>query len=196
AGFDGIEVHGAHGYLPDLFLWDRTSRRADAYGGALADRTRFAVEVVNALRDELGPRTPISFRFSQWKADLYDARLAHTPQELETLLRPLAAAGVVFHPSTRRHSEPAFPELKGTDAERSLVGWTKKITKHPTRLDPSASPKLLKAKVTHPTDAEIASLPTSSTNMNAANSTSPQSAAPRWPTLTSSTNSAPHATTS
>ncbi len=85
--------------------------------------------MISALRGELGPRTPISFRFSQWKADLYDARLADTPQELETLLRRLASAGVdVFHPSTRRHDDPAFPELKGTDAELSLAGWTKKIT--------------------------------------------------------------------
>jgi 2,4-dienoyl-CoA reductase-like NADH-dependent reductase (Old Yellow Enzyme family) len=133
AGFDGIEVHGAHGYLPDLFLWDRTNRRPDSYGGALADRTRFAIELVSALRVELGPRTPISFRFSQWKADLYDARLVDTPRELETLLRALASAGVdVFHPSTRRHDEPAFPELNGTDAELSLAGWTKKITEQPT----------------------------------------------------------------
>lgn len=133
AGFDGIEVHGAHGYLPDLFLWDRTNRRADSYGGDLADRTRFAVELISALRSELGPQTPISLRFSQWKADLYDARIADSPQELETLLGPLASAGVdVFHPSTRRHNEPAFPELNGTDAELSLAGWTKKITAQPT----------------------------------------------------------------
>lgn len=133
AGFDGIEVHGAHGYLPDLFFWDRTNRRTDSYGGDLVDRTRFAVDVVSALRAELGPRTPISFRFSQWKADLYDARLAQNPQELEMFLRSLVEAGVdVFHPSTRRHNEPAFPELHGTDAALSLAGWTKKITGQPT----------------------------------------------------------------
>ncbi|WP_156664380.1 12-oxophytodienoate reductase [Mycobacterium sp. 852002-51613_SCH5001154] len=133
AGFDGIEVHGAHGYLPDLFLWDRTNRRVDLYGGPLPDRTRFASELVTALRAELGPQTPISFRFSQWKADLYDARLVETPHELETLLHPLAEAGVdIFHPSTRRHYQPAFPERSGIDGELSLAGWTKKLTGRPT----------------------------------------------------------------
>ena len=133
AGFDGVEVHGAHGYLPDLFLWSRTNRRSDRYGGALAERTRFAAELVAALRAELGPQMPISFRYSQWKADLYDARLADNPHELATILQPLADAGVdIFHPSTRRHYEPAFPELGGADGELSLAGWTKKITGRPT----------------------------------------------------------------
>lgn len=129
AGFDGIEVHGAHGYLPDLFLWGRTNQRSDRYGGSLPDRTRFATELVRALRAELGPRVLISFRYSQWKADLYDARIADTPQELETVLCPLADAGVdVFHPSTRRHDDPAFPELHGGDGATSLAGWTKRLT--------------------------------------------------------------------
>ncbi|OBF46337.1 12-oxophytodienoate reductase [Mycobacterium sp. 852002-50816_SCH5313054-b] len=133
AGFDGIEVHGAHGYLPDLFLWGRTNRRDDRYGGALRDRTRFAAELITALRAELGPQTPISFRFSQWKADLYDARLVNSPHELEALLRPLAEAGVdILHPSTRRHYQPAFPERSGTDGQLSLAGWTKKVTGLPT----------------------------------------------------------------
>ena len=133
AGFDGVEVHGAHGYLPDLFLWERTNQRSDRYGGALADRTRFACELVGALRSELGPDTVISFRFSQWKADLFDARIANTPSELETVLGPLTAAGVdIFHPSTRRHYDAAFPDLGGADGRLSLAGWTKKITGHPT----------------------------------------------------------------
>jgi len=50
-GFDGIELHGAHGYLLDQFLWDRTNVRSDGYGGSLEARTRFPVEVVAAIRE-------------------------------------------------------------------------------------------------------------------------------------------------
>src|SRR3546814_13908627 len=46
AGFDGIAIHGAHGYLIDSFLWAATNSRQDRWGGAIANRSRFAAEVV------------------------------------------------------------------------------------------------------------------------------------------------------
>lgn len=49
AGFDGIELHGAFGYLPDQFLQDGTNRRTDAYGGPVANRSRFLLEVMEVL---------------------------------------------------------------------------------------------------------------------------------------------------
>lgn len=121
SGFDAVELHGAHGYLLDEFLWDKTNVRADAYG---AERTRFPAEVIAAVRDAVGPDFPIILRFSQWKANAYDAQLVQTPTELESLLTPLVAAGVdVLHPSTRRHYVPAFPGESMT-----LAGWTRKLT--------------------------------------------------------------------
>ncbi|MEV4461185.1 alkene reductase [Microbispora sp. NPDC049633] len=55
AGFDGVEVHGASGYLVHQFLSDNTNRRTDAYGGSVEGRIRFAVEVVQAVADVIGP---------------------------------------------------------------------------------------------------------------------------------------------
>ncbi|WP_131737809.1 alkene reductase [Actinomadura roseirufa] len=55
AGFDGVEVHGANGYLIHQFLAENTNRRTDGYGGSLAGRLRFAVEVVEAVAAEVGP---------------------------------------------------------------------------------------------------------------------------------------------
>ncbi|MEV5149447.1 NADH:flavin oxidoreductase [Streptomyces sp. NPDC052727] len=126
-GFDGVELHGAHGYLLDQFLWAGTNRRTDAYGGDLAARTRFSAEVVAAVRAAVSPDFPILFRYSQWKQQDYTARLAETPEELEALLTPLAAAGVdVFHASTRRYW---LPEFDGSGL--NLAGWTKKLTGKP-----------------------------------------------------------------
>jgi 2,4-dienoyl-CoA reductase-like NADH-dependent reductase (Old Yellow Enzyme family) len=126
-GFDGIEIHGAHGYLIDQFLWAATNRRVDGFGGDLVARTRFAAEIVRECRRRVGPGVPIVFRFSQWKQQDYAARLAQTPGELEALLSPLVDAGVdIFHTSQRRFWQQEFE-----GSERSLAGWTKAVTGKP-----------------------------------------------------------------
>jgi len=126
-GFDGVELHGAHGYLLDQFLWAGTNRRTDVYGGDAVARVKFAAEIVAAVREAVSPDFPILFRYSQWKQQEYTARLAETPEELEAILSPLAAAGVdAFHASTRRYW---LPEFEGSDL--NLAGWTKKLTGKP-----------------------------------------------------------------
>jgi len=127
-GFDGIEIHGAHGYLIDQFFWEGTNQRTDRYGGDLVSRTRFAVEVIQEVRRRIGSDFPLGLRFSQWKLQDFDAKLARTPGELEAFLRPLSDAGVdLFHCSTRRFWEPEF---EGSDL--NLAGWTKKLIGKPT----------------------------------------------------------------
>ncbi|MFD4631032.1 12-oxophytodienoate reductase [Streptomyces sp. NPDC058284] len=127
-GFDGVELHGAHGYLIDDFLWRGTNTRTDAYGGDPASRARFAAEIVAAVRTAVSPGFPVLFRLSQWKTDHYDARIAEHPRELEELLTPLAAAGVdAFHASTRRYW---LPEFEGSAL--NLAGWTKRLTGKPS----------------------------------------------------------------
>lgn len=129
-GFDGIELHGAHGYLIDQFFWERTNKRTDRYGGDLVERTTFAQEVVKACREAVGPEFMIVFRFSQWKGSDFKAKLVQNSEELKQLLDPLVEAGVdVFHASTRRFWEPEFPEESGT---LNLAAWTKKVTGKPT----------------------------------------------------------------
>jgi len=54
AGFDGVEIHGAHGYLIDQFLKDHVNDRTDIYGASLENRCRFAVEIIQAVVDEIG----------------------------------------------------------------------------------------------------------------------------------------------
>lgn len=126
-GFDAIEVHGAHGYLVDQFFWEGTNQRTDKYGGSLENRTRFGVEIVNAIRAAVGNDFTIIFRFSQWKQQDYNAKLCQTPEELDTFLGLLSDAGVdIFHASTRRFW---VAEFAGSDL--GLAGWTKKLTNKP-----------------------------------------------------------------
>ncbi|KAM5537390.1 hypothetical protein V8D89_008909 [Ganoderma adspersum] len=64
-GFDGIEVHGANGYLVEQFLNDRTNKRTDEYGGSIENRTRFALEVIDAIAARIG-QTKTAIRLSPW----------------------------------------------------------------------------------------------------------------------------------
>lgn len=124
SGFDAIALHGAHGYLIDTFLWGETNRRSDRYGGDHGGRTRFAVEVVEAIRAAIGPDMPVIFRFSQWKQQDFDAVMAQTPQELEQILGPIADAGVdIFDASTRDFRKAAF-----AGSPLNLAGWARKLT--------------------------------------------------------------------
>lgn len=65
AGFDGVEVHGANGYLVDQFLQDVSNQRNDSWGGSIPNRARFAIEVTKALIDAVGSER-VGFRLSPW----------------------------------------------------------------------------------------------------------------------------------
>ncbi len=126
-GFDGVEIHGAHGYLIDQFFWEETNQRDDKYGGDIVGRTRFAVEIIEGIRQRCGVDFPIILRFSQWKQQNYSAKLATSPDELKIFLEPLVAAGVdIFHCSNRRFWEAEF---EGSNL--NLAGWTKQLTGKP-----------------------------------------------------------------
>ncbi|KAM7203545.1 hypothetical protein V8F33_002165 [Rhypophila sp. PSN 637] len=65
AGFDGVEIHGANGYLVDQFIQDVSNTRGDEYGGSVENRGRFALEVVKAVADAVGPER-VGIRLSPW----------------------------------------------------------------------------------------------------------------------------------
>jgi 2,4-dienoyl-CoA reductase-like NADH-dependent reductase (Old Yellow Enzyme family) len=125
AGFDGIALHGGHGYLLDSFLWHETNKRSAPWGGPdRKARAAMPVAVVKAIRAEIG-NLPIFYRFSQWKLQDFRASLATTPDELAELIQPLADAGVdVFDASTRYFDRAEFPE----HSPINLAGWAKKLT--------------------------------------------------------------------
>ena len=144
AGFDAVEIHAAHGYLLDEFLWPLTNPRP------LPDRVAFPAEVVRAVRAEIPPSMPLIVRFSQFKERDHRARIAETPAELGAILSTLAAAGAdVLHASQRRFDEPAFPE---TGLPDNVAGWAKRLTGLPTITVGSIG--LSRAFLTHPASAE------------------------------------------
>jgi len=124
AGFDGIAIHAAHGYLIDTFFWHETNRRVDRFGGDHKARATFGAEVVKTIRRMIGDDMPIVLRFSQFKMQDYRARLAENPDELAQLLAPLADAGVdMFDGSQRYFDTPIFE-----GSPLNLAGWAKKLT--------------------------------------------------------------------
>jgi len=127
-GFDGVEIHGAHGYLIDQFFWEETNQRDDQYGGDFSKRSQFAIDIVKGIRERCGADFPIIFRYSQWKQQDYSAKLAQSPDELANFLKPLSDAGVdIFHCSTRRFWDAEFE-----GSPLNLAGWTKKLTGKPS----------------------------------------------------------------
>ncbi|MCR8631560.1 NADH:flavin oxidoreductase [Paenibacillus radicis (ex Xue et al. 2023)] len=91
AGFDGIEVHAAHGFLIHQFLSPLSNLRDDAYGGTPRGRTKFLQDTLAAIRSETGRNYPIIVRVSS--TDYIDGGL--NPQELALMLKPLEANGLL-----------------------------------------------------------------------------------------------------
>ena len=125
-GFDGVELHGGHGYLLDQFFWSASNLRTDRYGGDTGERTRLAVEIVQEIKRRTGAAFPVTLRFSQFKLQDFLAKPFATPTELEAFLLPLVDAGVdAFHASQRRFWEGEF------DTDLNLAGWAKKLSGKP-----------------------------------------------------------------
>ncbi|MFO0687851.1 MAG: 12-oxophytodienoate reductase [Myxococcota bacterium] len=123
AGFDGLELHGAHGYLLDAYLRHFGTRAASTNE---VDPETFVFLLVKAVRSEVGPEFPIGFRFSRWSNVEESGRYLADPEALEKVMRPLKQAGVdVFHAS--RGYGPFWPAEYPT-SPLSLAGWCRRIT--------------------------------------------------------------------
>lgn len=109
AGFDGVEIHGANGYLLDQFLTDYFNKRTDEYGGSPANRVRFAAEICRAVREAVGPDMTVGIRISQAKVSDNEHRWSGGAEEAEEIFATLGATGIDFiHTTEYRAIAPAF----------------------------------------------------------------------------------------
>jgi len=109
AGFDGVEIHGAHGYLISEFLSAYSNHRTDGYGGPVNRRYRFAHEVVQAVRAVVPHDRLLTFRISNWSAADPDISLFETAKEWQAIIRWLAQDGLdAISVSTQGYAQPAF----------------------------------------------------------------------------------------
>jgi 2,4-dienoyl-CoA reductase-like NADH-dependent reductase (Old Yellow Enzyme family) len=130
-GADGVELHGAHGYLMDQFLWAETNQRSDGYGGStLAERARYPAEVAAAMRAATGDEFLLSFRFSQFKEVDYGAAVARDPRDLAAMLVLMKHAGIdLFNVSSRRWHKPEWPDSE--QPAWSIAEWARSLVDAP-----------------------------------------------------------------
>jgi N-ethylmaleimide reductase len=105
AGFDGVELHGANGYLLDQFLRDGSNRRTDAYGGTVKNRARFPLEVAEAVSDVWGPAR-VGYKISPHFAG-YSMSDSNPIETFSYLSRELNRLGLLYLHVTEPIAGPA-----------------------------------------------------------------------------------------
>jgi 2,4-dienoyl-CoA reductase-like NADH-dependent reductase (Old Yellow Enzyme family) len=114
AGFTGVEVHGAHGYLLSTFLSPRTNRRKDRYGGELRNRARALLEVVESIREAVGPGFPIAVKLNS--ADFQKGGFCF--EDSLRVAQWLEQSGVdLIEVSGGTYEQPKLVGLEGVEAE-------------------------------------------------------------------------------
>ena len=109
AGFDAIEIHGAHGYLISQFLSSYANQRTDDYGGSVENRYRFAHEVIRAVRDVVPDERLLFFRISNWGVADMEVSLFESKEEYQQLIRLLSREPIdALSVSTYDCSQKAF----------------------------------------------------------------------------------------
>jgi 2,4-dienoyl-CoA reductase-like NADH-dependent reductase (Old Yellow Enzyme family) len=126
AGFEGVEIHGAHGYVLCQFLSAETNRRTDHYGGALENRARIVTDIIAGVRDRCGPDFLLGLRLSPERFGLKLAEIRELAQEVMTGGR-IDWLDMSLWDVFKEPTEEAF---KG----RSLMSWFTELPRGPARL--------------------------------------------------------------
>ena len=126
AGFDGVEIHGAHGYLVCQFLSAQTNRREDHYGGSLENRCRMLFDIVRGIRDSCRPDFLLGVRLSP---ERFGMKLAETT----VIAQRLCASGLLDLLDMSLWDAFKRPEEEGF-RERPLLDWFTRLDRGPTRL--------------------------------------------------------------
>jgi len=126
AGFDGIEIHGAHGYLINNFLSSYSNQRTDSYGGSVENRFRFAHEVIQAVHKVVPEDRLLAFRISNWGVADMEVSLFESKAEYQAIIKMLSKEPIdVISVSTYGYKDKAF----GTD--QNMAEITREVTDLP-----------------------------------------------------------------
>jgi 2,4-dienoyl-CoA reductase-like NADH-dependent reductase (Old Yellow Enzyme family) len=126
AGFDGIEIHGAHGYLVNNFLSSYSNQRTDEYGGTVENRFRFAKEVIQAVHQVVPEDRLLTFRISNWSSAKMEVSLFENKTEWQEMIKLLSKEPIdAVSVSTFRYQDKAF----GTDENMAQI--TREVTDLP-----------------------------------------------------------------
>ena len=126
-GFDGVEIHGAHGYLIDQFFWDQINHRDDEYGGTIKNRSRFASEILQAAKSNTSENFKVGIRISQTKVNNFDYQWPGQNKDAEAIFSALKEIGPTYiHISTHKGLEEIW------ESGRNLADWAKTIWEGPT----------------------------------------------------------------
>ncbi len=147
AGYDAVEIHCAHGYLLTQFLSALSNRRTDEYGGkTLKERSRFVIEVIEAVRREVGPDFPISVRISTEEC----IEGGYTADDMQTILPDMVKAGTdIIHASFGTHGSPGGITQAPAEYEPGFHAWMARKVK-----DVVDVPVIAVGRFTHPAQAE------------------------------------------
>lgn len=115
AGFDGVEIHGANGYLVDQFLQDTCNQRTDEYGGSVENRSRFALEVVQAVVDAIGAEKT-AIRLSPW-TQFQGMRMKEPIPQFSDIIRKINGFGLAYLHLVQRRIESGGVESVAVDGE-------------------------------------------------------------------------------
>ncbi|KAL7624986.1 hypothetical protein AAE478_004200 [Parahypoxylon ruwenzoriense] len=122
AGFDGVEIHGANGYLVDQFTQEVSNQRTDRWGGSIENRSRFAVEVAKAVADAVGPER-VGIRLSPWST-FQGMGLKDPRPQFADLIKRLSALGLEYlHLTESRFNGNADVEPSG-HLDFAIDAWT------------------------------------------------------------------------
>ncbi|EEB93949.1 hypothetical protein MPER_07326 [Moniliophthora perniciosa FA553] len=133
AGFDGVEVHGANGYLIDQFIQDVTNHRTDEYGGSIENRSRFALEVLDAVVKAVGPRKT-GIRLSPWNG-FQDMRMQDPKPQFTHLVTEIRKA----HPSLA-YIHVVEPRVNGQENLTEIPkGWDNDFIREIWTLSPGGN---------------------------------------------------------
>lgn len=126
AGFDGVEIHAANGYLLDQFLSEGTNLRQDRYGGDVVRRMRLIVEVVDAVRKVVGPDFVVGLRISQGKVNDLTHKWSGGEDEAAAIFGTLGGLSIDYLHTTEHEAwQPAF------EATASLAALAKRHGRRP-----------------------------------------------------------------